>query len=160
MGTSESWLAIDYGSKRIGLAHADEVRVPVPLPAATQADEDSRLEHIERVVREKKAKTLVLGYPARPDGSAGPMAKEVEAFRDRLIARCPLPVHLHDERYSSQDAGEHWNLKKARKKRKSGQLDSAAATLILRDYLDTFAVRPEELLLEPDPESYEDNQHA
>tara|TARA_R100000027_G_scaffold391_5_gene506 strand:+ start:1216 stop:1698 length:483 start_codon:yes stop_codon:yes gene_type:complete len=160
MGERESWLGIDYGSKRIGLAHADEVRVPVPLAAAVDGNEDSRLDYIEKVIREKRVSELVLGYPARPDGSAGEMAKVVEGFRDRLVERCPLPVHLIDERMSSQDAGQHWNMKKARRKRKTGQLDSAAATLILREFLDSLGPLPSELLLEPDPHNCDDSRNA
>lgn len=160
MNERESWLGIDYGTKRIGLAHADEVRVPVPLPAAIDGNEQSRLEHIAKVIREKKVQELVLGYPARPDGSAGEMAKVVETFRDRLLELHPLPVHLIDERLSSHDAGHHWNLKKARRKRKTGQLDSAAATLILREYLDSLGPLPSELLLEPDPDNCDDSFNA
>lgn len=160
MSTTESWLAIDYGSKRIGLAHADDVRVPVPLAAAVEPTEDLRLEHIARIVEEKRVQALVLGYPARPDGSAGEMAKTVETFRKRLADRCSLPIHLVDERLSSQSAGQHWNLKKARRKRQTGQLDSAAATLILRDYLDGLGPSPAELLLDPDPDNCDDGSHA
>ncbi|MBC2604279.1 Holliday junction resolvase RuvX [Puniceicoccus vermicola] len=160
MNQAESWLAIDYGTKRIGLAHADEVRVPVPLNAAIDGDENSRLDYIEKVIGEKRVKAIILGYPARPDGTAGEMAKVVEGFRDRLTERCPLPVHLVDERLSSQDAGQHWNLKKARRKRKTGQLDSAAATLILREYLDSLGPLPSELLLDPDPDNCDHDFHA
>ena len=160
MPQSESWLAIDYGTKRIGLAHADEIRVPVPLPAAVGGDEDSRLEQIARVIGEKQVQSLVMGHPVRADGTSGEMAQIVEAFRDRLLERFSLPVHLIDERLSSQDAGQHWNLKKARRKRNTGQLDSAAATLILREFLDALGPLSSELLLEPDPENCDDPHHA
>ncbi|MEM0965960.1 MAG: Holliday junction resolvase RuvX [Verrucomicrobiota bacterium] len=147
---SESWLAIDYGSKRIGLAFADDIRVPVPLAAATEPSESLRLDHIQKVVAQKSPAALVLGYPVRPDGSAGQMAEEVDKFRERLLERFDLPVHLCDERNSSQEAGSHWNLRKSRKKRKTGQVDSAAATLILRDYLDSLAATSECSLPEQD----------
>ncbi len=160
MDGRDSWLGIDYGSKRIGLAHADEVRVPVPLPAAVGGDEASRLAQIGRVIGQKRVTAIVLGYPARPDGTAGEMAEKVEAFRDLLREHFGLPIHLVDERLSSHDASQHWNLKKARRKRKTGQLDSAAATLILRDYLDTLGPTPDELLLDPDEDPCEDDPNA
>jgi len=153
-----SWLCLDYGSKRIGLAHADEVRVPVPLAAANQANEAERWEHIGKTIREKRVSEIVIGHPVRPDGSSGPIALEVEEFARRMEERFGLPVRLHNERHSSGEAGGHWNLKKARKQRKTGQLDSAAATVILRDFLEES--RPtDELLLAPEPDEEEDRPH-
>ncbi len=137
MTNRESWLAIDYGARRIGLAHADEVGVPVPLAAAVEAGAAERLAHIARIIAERKVTAIILGHPACEDGTAGAMAREVETFRDEIIERFGLPVFLCDERLSSVEAGRHWNLKKARRKRKTGQLDSAAAAIILRDFLET-----------------------
>lgn len=158
MSNRPSWLCIDFGSKRIGLAHADEVGVPVPLEAATETSEDGRMEHIGRVLREKKVTELVVGHPVRSDGSSGPIALEVEAFARKLEDQFGLPVKLHNERHSSRTAGDHWNLKKARKQRKSGQLDSAAATVILRSFLEE-TLPPQELLLAPEPEDGENQPH-
>jgi len=160
MAVRESWLGVDYGTKRIGLAHADDIRVPVPLPAAVGGDEDSRLEEIGRLITAKNVQEIVLGHPTRPDGSSGEMAQVIEGFRDRLATRFGLPIHLVDERNSSQEAGEHWNLKKARQKRKSGQLDSAAATLILREYLDQITPIEDQLLLDPESENCDPLPHA
>lgn len=133
---AESWLCLDYGSKRIGLAHADEVGVPLPLEAATGPTEEERLARIGAVIEEKRVGGLVVGHPTRPDGSAGPIAREAEAFARRLGERFGLPVALADERHSSNEAGAHWNLKKARRRRASGRLDSAAAAVILRRFLE------------------------
>lgn len=134
----ESWLGVDYGSKRIGLAHADELQVAVPLEAAAQNTQEERLDYMRDIIEKKKVRQIVLGYPLRGDGSAGQMAREVEDFRDLLQERFGLPITLVDEHSTSSEAGQHWSLRKSRKRRKSGQLDSAAATLILRDYLDTI----------------------
>jgi len=133
---TESWLGVDYGSKRIGLAHADELRVAVPMEAASQNTLEERLAQIKEVIHRKKVRIIVLGYPLRGDGSVGQMAREVEAFRKLLLDRFQLPVELVDEHSTSSEAGQHWSLRKSRKRRQTGQLDSAAATLILRDYLD------------------------
>jgi len=150
----ESWLCIDYGSKRIGLAHADEVKVPVPLEAAVHPTEEARIKRIGELLKEKKVTEIVIGHPVRPDGSSGPIALEVEAFAHKVEARFGLPVILHNERHSSEEAGRHWTLDKARRQRKSGHLDSAAATLILRSYLEENTP-PEELLLAPEAEADE-----
>jgi len=160
MGEPESWLGVDYGTKRIGLAYADEIRVPVPLPAAVGGDEDYRIAEMAKVIEQKRIRAIVLGHPTRADGSSGEMAQAVESFRDRLAERFGVPVHLVDERLSSRDAGEHWNLKKARRKRQTGQLDSAAATLILREFLDGLGPLSDQLLLDPEPDQCDDEPHA
>lgn len=137
-----SLLALDYGRRRIGLAHADELLVPVPLPAVTESSPEARWEVLERVAREKGADRIVLGHPVRPDGTSGEMAREVEDFAAELRHRLGLPVELVDERDTSREAGAHWNLRKARRERASGKLDSAAAVLILRHYLDEYGTPP------------------
>ncbi len=156
---AESWLGIDYGSRRVGLAHADEVRVPVPLAAATGPTEEERFTHIERVARERRVRELVVGHPVRPDGTSGPSALAAEDFGRRLGERLGLPVRFFDERDTSNEAGGHWNLRKARRRRKTGQLDSAAATLILRGFLEEQA-GVGEVLLAPAPEDEEDGEHV
>ncbi len=130
-------LGIDYGTKRIGLAFADELRVPVPLPAVPGVDDSEWLECLATVVDGRGANELVVGYPLHMDGSAGTRAKEVDAFADRLAERFGLPVRKVDERLSSQEAAAGMKLSRKRMPGKeSGVLDSAAAVVILRDFLE------------------------
>lgn len=131
-----SVLALDYGRRRIGVAHADELLVPVPLPAVTDPTAEGRWAALARVASAKNAARIVVGHPVRPDGTSGEMAEEAEAFAAELEERLGLPVALVDERDTSREAGAHWNLRKARRERASGKLDSAAAVLILRNYLE------------------------
>lgn len=64
------------------------------------------------------------------------MAKEVEAFAERLTAEFGLPVHLVDETLTSDEAESSIAKKDRRSVRGSGLVDSRAACLILQDYLD------------------------
>lgn len=137
-----SLLALDYGRRRIGVAHADELLVPVPLPAVTTSSPEARWEALAGLARDKGVDKIVLGHPVRPDGSSGEMAREVEDFAAELRRRLALPVELVDERETSREAGAHWNLRKARRERASGKLDSAAAVLILRNYLEEHGTPP------------------
>jgi putative Holliday junction resolvase len=130
------WLGIDYGEKRIGLSYGDALGVAVPMPALTAATAEKRQRALAALVRTRNITDFVLGLPLNMDGSAGPKAKETEAFAAKLRADFGLPVHFVDERLTSYEAEE--TIPKARRRavRTSGLIDSRAATLILQDFLD------------------------
>ena len=129
-------LGIDYGTKRVGIAHGDEIGVATPLPALVDADEAVRWRKLGELIRQRRITDLVLGYPYNMDGSVGFKAKEVDAFAARLKADFGLPVHFVDETLTS-DAAESSIAKKDRRNvRAAGTIDSRAACLILQDFLD------------------------
>ena len=131
-------LGVDYGERRIGLAWGDELGVATPLQAAIDATSEDRLSRIGLLIQERRVTDLVVGYPYNMDGTAGFKAAEVDAFIALLEERFALPIHRVDERLSSHAAQQSlgWNGRREREMRRTGQLDSAAATLILQDWLD------------------------
>ncbi len=129
-------LGIDYGTKRVGLAHGDEIGVATPLPALVDADETVRWRKLSEVIKQRRITDLVLGYPYNMDGSVGFKAKEVDAFAAKLKIQFGLPVHLVDETLTSSEAESSIAKKDRRSVRGSGLIDSRAACLILQDYLD------------------------
>lgn len=147
-----NYLGIDYGEKRIGLSYGDDdVRLAVPIAAAVQPTLAARMEQIDALIRTRRIGELVVGYPYNMDGSVGFKAREVDAFIEKLVARFSLPVHRTDERLTSADAQNRMkeagrgkggrskqSLRAKLAERKSGALDSRAATLILQDYLDAL----------------------
>lgn len=139
-----NFLAIDYGSRRIGLAHGDsELGIAMPVPAATEPDFEQRVAHIGREIRERRIGTLVVGYPVNMDGSHGFKTKEVDEFIALLESRFSLPVERTDETLSSYEAESGISAKRkggrdarSRKKfRQSGEIDSRAAAVFLQDFL-------------------------
>lgn len=128
-------LGIDYGTKRVGLAHGDEIGVATPLPALTDGDETARWTKLGEVIKQRRITDLVLGYPYNMDGSVGFKAKEVDVFAAKLKAAFGLPVHLIDETLTSSEAESSIAKKDRRAVRDSGLIDSRAACLILQDYL-------------------------
>ena len=128
-------LGIDYGTKRVGLAHGDDIGVATPLPALIDADEAARWAKLGEVIKQRRITDLVLGYPYNMDGSMGFKAKEVDAFAAKLKAAFGLPVHLVDETLTSNEAESSIAKKDRRSVRDSGLIDSRAACLILQDYL-------------------------
>ncbi|MEO0795072.1 MAG: Holliday junction resolvase RuvX [Verrucomicrobiota bacterium] len=155
-----NYLGIDYGEKRIGLATGDdEVRLAAPIPAAVQPTSDARFEQISEEIKRRRIGALVVGYPYNMDGTIGFKAKEVDGFIAELEKRFALPIHRTDERLTSQVAESQMaetrrgksrskqSIKAKQQERRSGNLDSRAAALILQDYLDGGVVP-----LYPDPD--------
>jgi putative Holliday junction resolvase len=137
------FIGIDLGTRRIGLAYGDELGVATPLPALTQADAVGREAALRTIIRERRADEIVVGHPLNMDDTAGPKAKEAEAFAEKLRAELGLPVHLVDERLTSYEAESTVAKSKRRNVRASGIIDSRAATLILQDYLNQIYPPPE-----------------
>ena len=135
-----NYLGIDWGEKRIGLAYADEVGVAVPLPAAVSRSKKERLQQIESIVLARKIDVIICGYPLNMDGSVGFKAREVDAFIDEIEKHFKLPVHRVDERLSSHVVEQAMKTQKKQFDRKSGAIDSRAASLILQDFIE--AQRP------------------
>lgn len=138
-------LGIDYGEKRIGLAWGDELGVATPLPAAVAPTAEKRFEQIATLIRERRVTDLVVGYPYNMDGTVGFKAQEVDAFIAILEERFGLPVHRVDERLTSHRVESDLRLsgKKERALRKTGIVDSGAATLILQDWLGMQVEQPD-----------------
>ena len=130
------YLGIDWGEKRIGLAFADEIGIAFPLKAAVSTSKKKRMQQIEDTIEQQNAQILVVGYPINMDGTIGPRAKEVDLFIEELIKRFNLPVERVDERLSSHTALQGYKEEKAKPRRKSGEIDSRAAALILQDFIE------------------------
>jgi putative Holliday junction resolvase len=130
------FLGIDHGLRRIGLAYGDDIGVATPLPAISSEDPSSQWAGLAAMLKERRITEVVVGHPLNMDGSSGPKANEVEAFARRIRSEFGLPVHLVDERLTSYEAESTIPPARRRAVRKSGLVDSRAATIILQDYLD------------------------
>jgi putative Holliday junction resolvase len=128
-------LGIDFGTRRIGLAYGDELGVATPLAAIATVDESKQWTGLAAVLKDRRITDVVLGHPLNMDGSSGPQALHVEAFAQRIRTEFALPVHLIDERLTSYEAEATIEPANRRAVRKSGIVDSRAATIILQDFL-------------------------
>lgn len=129
-------LGIDHGTRRIGLAYGDDIGVATPLPALAGPDPSKHWAGLASVIRERRITEVVVGHPLNMDGTQGPKAREVEAFAAKVRAAFGLPVHLVDESLTSYEAESTIEPSRRRQVRRSGLIDSRAATLILQDFLD------------------------
>ena len=130
-------LALDYGSKNVGLACCDELAIAVtPLPSIPNKSRKSLLERVARLAAEQEATKVVVGIPLHMDGRAGPEADRVQNFIDQLRSSLELPVHGIDERLSTVEAEEIWKEMTERQRTKYRSIDSLAAARILQRYLE------------------------
>jgi putative Holliday junction resolvase len=134
-------LGIDMGRRRVGLAISDPTAT-LARPLATLTIEgksalDRVVHEIERLSAEADGLgAVVVGMPARLDGSATAQTAEVAAFLTQLRTRITIPVHQEDERLTSRDAEARLARRQRDWRKRKAQLDAAAAAIILQDYLD------------------------
>jgi putative Holliday junction resolvase len=134
----------------MGLAYGDEIGVATPLPAITSGDPAKQWAGLAAVLKERRITEVVVGHPLNMDGTAGPKAREIEDYAQRIRSEFGLPVHLIDERLTSYEAESTLAPSKRRAARKTGMIDSRAATIILQDFLDG-RLRKEDEPEGPDP---------
>jgi putative Holliday junction resolvase len=129
-------LAVDLGTRRIGLAVSDPLGLTAQGLPSLRRDRDPVALVLE-VCREKEVAAVVVGLPLNLDGSRGPAAEEAEKFAAELERRGGLPVMTLDERLSSVTAERtlvEAGVSRA-KRRTRGLVDRGAATVILQAYL-------------------------
>lgn len=132
-------LALDLGSKRIGVAVSDDDGTVATPIATLERSRDRPRQHreIADLVAEWEAGMLLLGLPVALDGSMGPAAQAVLAEREELARVVAVPVEVHDERMTTRIADralrERGDLD-ARARRQV--VDQVAAAVILQDWLD------------------------
>jgi putative Holliday junction resolvase len=135
-------LGIDVGARRVGLAISDATQT-LARPLATLSvngrdDAVARvLIEIDRLGAEEDGlAAIVVGLPAKLDGSPSEETARVAAFVDMLAARTSLPIARMDERLTSREAESRLALRERNWRRRKARLDAAAAAVILQDYLD------------------------
>lgn len=146
-------LAVDVGTKRIGLAVCDPSRTFVftrgviaradaaALAAAKAADRTPPdLAAVRDLAKEERALLLAVGLPLNVDGTEGEAAKAARGFGAELGVVAGLPVVYVDERYTSMEADEALRMRMKNPKERKAKVDAAAAALILRTYLEHGAV--------------------
>ena len=136
------YLAIDYGEKRTGLAVGDDVPgLATPLGMIETRRSEERLRQLEVAIQAQGPDALVLGLPLNVDGTDGPEARQARTFAGTLRQHFGLPVHLVDERYSSEAADAQLNQAGWRGRQKKARRDAVAAATILSDFF-TMNQRP------------------
>ena len=130
-------LAIDYGTKRTGLAVTDPLQI-IASGLDTVPTQDL-LDYLDRYFSEEEVTTVVLGEPRHADGNPTKVTPHVIGLKRKLEKLYPeLKVVLQDEAFTSFMAKEAilQSGVKRKKRRDKALVDKMAATLILREYLE------------------------
>jgi putative Holliday junction resolvase len=129
-------LALDLGSKRVGVAVSDELRLSVrPLAAVARTNWKQLLRTLAQLCEQFDVKSVVIGLPLRLDGSEGDAAAEARRIARNLALSLSLDVHLQDERLTSKDAEQRLRGAGLSERQVKERVDSEAAALILSDFL-------------------------
>ena len=134
-------LGVDLGRRRIGLAISDpETRLAFPLDAIVSNGTAKDVETLRALVEAREVERIVLGLPLHMDGRSGPEVDAARQFARALEHASGVPIELLDERWTSIQAEralrETGTPARRRRQRRSGELDSMAATILLRTWLE------------------------
>jgi putative Holliday junction resolvase len=141
-------LAIDYGSKRIGLALSDPTgTLARPLPFLPAKADAQLARELAELAKKEDAHLILLGLPRHMDGSIGEAAAQVQSFAALLGQATSVPVQLIDERLSTVQASRQLQEAGRNARQQRGKIDSEAACVLLQGYLDSQTPFP---LLPPD----------
>jgi putative Holliday junction resolvase len=129
------YLAIDYGTKRAGLAICDPSETIVsPLKVLNKPK--YFFKQTADLIADQKIDAVVIGIPLNMDGTEGPQAKTVLKFAEQLSKIITVPIYFQDERLSTFAAEEKLAEMEMTKKRKKEHIDAVAAANILEAFLE------------------------
>jgi putative Holliday junction resolvase len=133
-------LAIDHGTKRMGLAISDELGVIAqPLEFVPAEPFNGFLTRLKEIIQQKQVELLLVGMPRNMDGSYGPAALSVQAFGAVLKEAVTIPIKMWDERLTSAQANRFLIEGKVRRDKRKEKVDKTAAAILLQSYLDSVS---------------------
>lgn|SRR5690348_733615 len=132
-------LALDHGTKRIGIAVSDELKIIAqPLEFVAAEPFAAFLARLKALLVEKEVELILVGMPRNMDGSYGPAALKVEEFVAALRAALTIPIKTWDERLTSAQANRFLIQANVRRDKRKEKVDKTAAALLLQSYLDSL----------------------
>ncbi len=133
-------LALDHGSKRVGVAVSDEMQIIAqPLEYIPPEPFAVFLARLNEIIAEKEVGQILVGLPRNMDGSYGPAAQKVQAFVATLKDAVTISIKLWDERLTSTQAQRFLIQGGMRRDQRKTKVDQTAAAILLQSYLDSGA---------------------
>ena len=135
-------LGVDVGDRRVGLAISDASRTLArPLTTVKVKDAADAVSRVAETIAALEADedgldAIVVGLPARLDGSPTTATPRVQAFIDALRSRTTVRIVTEGERLTSREAESRLAVNERDWRKRKEKLDAAAAAIILQDYLD------------------------
>jgi putative Holliday junction resolvase len=130
-------LAVDPGSKRVGLALSDPSEtIAQPLATVAAQPEETLASRLAQVARAKEATRIIVGLPLRLDGTHGPEASAARKLAAAVRQASGLPVELVDERLTTAAADRALIEGGVKRRQRRQDIDRVAATMLLQGHLD------------------------
>lgn len=138
-------LGFDYGARRIGVASGNRISgTAQPLAVITAHAGEPDWSRIDALLAQWQPDALIVGLPLTRDGGEQAITRAARRFADALARRGSAPVHLVDERHTSQEAAREFAARRetgAARRRDAANIDSLAAVVILESWLATGPLR-------------------
>ena len=135
-------LALDVGSRRIGVAVSDPFGITAQgLDTLQRKNKKTDFAQLENVIKKYEVVELVVGYPLRLSGEIGIQAEKMTLFAEELAKRFQIPVHLWDERLTSTEANRLLRESEISIEKRAKAVDRLAAVLILQAWMETRSRR-------------------
>lgn len=129
-------IAIDYGTKRCGVAVTDELQIIAT--ALETVDNAKLLDFLDQYIAQNNVQEIVVGLPIRMHGEVGQLEVDIQQFIQQFQKKHPqIPVFRENEMFTSKLASQaifHSGLKKKKRQDKS-LIDKVSATIILQSYM-------------------------
>jgi putative holliday junction resolvase len=133
-------LALDPGTKRIGIALSDELKmIAQPLEFIRAEPFAAVLDRLQELIQDKQVELILVGLPRNMDGSYGPAALRVQDFVAALKGALTVPIKTWDERLTSAQANRVLIQGNVRRGKRKEKVDQMAAAILLQSYLDSLA---------------------
>lgn len=130
-------IALDIGSKRIGIAITDETNTLArPLTTIERSNVKTEAKMLTRIIKENEVDIIVAGMPVDLKGAKGVAAQNIEEYLEKLDKLTDTPIIRYDERFTTKIAEDFLRASGLKKGKRKKIIDEAAATIILQNYLE------------------------
>ena|SRR5437660_6476061 len=130
-------LAIDHGTKRMGIAISDELgMIAQPLEFIPAEPFAEFVKRFKEIIRAKQVELILVGMPRNMNGSYGAAALKVQEFVAVLKDAVSIPIQTLDERLTSVQAHRFLAEAEVSGRQRKGKVDKSAAAVLLQSYLD------------------------
>ncbi len=136
---SKRIMCLDIGSKRIGVALSDELKLTAqPFARIDRISFNKDIAQIISIAETESVGLIVVGLPLNMDGSSGKQVDKVKKFTEKLKEASPLEIVLWDERLSTVAVTKVLVEADMSRSKRKNIVDKLAASYILQGYLDNL----------------------
>ena len=135
--THGKYLGVDYGDKRTGLAECDiSGLIAGGIGTISEGGMKKTAIRVAKEAESRSCKKIIIGLPKNMDGSEGPRADVIKAFRDLLAELTEIPIDFYDERMTTMVAYRFLGETGTYGKKRKDAVDTLSAQIILQNYID------------------------